>query len=412
MNMEFTGERVIPNHVDPDLWNEHFARYIFATQFCSDAAVLDAGCGTGYGSSLLAGKASSLVGIDLAADAVQYASTTYAQANIRWIQGSISQLPFADNSFRVITAFEVIEHIRDWRELLIEARRVLDDRGVLLVSTPNKSFYAQSRESSGPNPYHVHEFEYDDFRAAVGEIFPHIAIVLQNHAPCIILEAEDAKESVAKVEQPSDPNDANFFLAVCSLQPLPVPSFIYIPRAANVLKERAEHIHRLEGELATKNRWLAESQAKHTELVSLHETQTQELKASNLWAGNTAAELRATLERVAQLQDELAEQHRTAVDSAAAYEAELERTRIDLEERTRWALELDAQVKAHTGDATELARCVALLDQAEATVVERTNWALDLQRQLESAQALLAGVRASRWFQLGQKVHLGPELPS
>ena len=49
---EFTGERVIPGEVDPNLWNEHFSRYAFAALFCRGRkSVLDAGCGTGYGTA-------------------------------------------------------------------------------------------------------------------------------------------------------------------------------------------------------------------------------------------------------------------------------------------------------------------------------------------------------------------------
>jgi protein-L-isoaspartate O-methyltransferase len=51
---EFTGERVIPGEVDIDLLNEHMARYTFAARLARGKRVLDAGCGTGYGSAELA----------------------------------------------------------------------------------------------------------------------------------------------------------------------------------------------------------------------------------------------------------------------------------------------------------------------------------------------------------------------
>jgi len=47
------------------------------------------------------------------------------------------RLPFADDSFDVLTANMVIEHIADPAALLAEARRVLTDRGVLLAHTTN-----------------------------------------------------------------------------------------------------------------------------------------------------------------------------------------------------------------------------------------------------------------------------------
>ena len=57
--MEFTGERVIPGQVDPDLWAEHISRYALAATLQSAASkVLDIGCGAGYGTARLAPNAS------------------------------------------------------------------------------------------------------------------------------------------------------------------------------------------------------------------------------------------------------------------------------------------------------------------------------------------------------------------
>ena len=78
---EFTGERVIPGAVDEDLWNEHFARYAFAARLARRKRVLDAGCGSGYGSAELARSARMVVGADVAREAVDYARGHYPLAN-------------------------------------------------------------------------------------------------------------------------------------------------------------------------------------------------------------------------------------------------------------------------------------------------------------------------------------------
>ena len=74
---EFTGERVIPGQVDIDLMNEHVARYAFAARLARGKRVLDAGCGAGYGSAELAKVAASVLGVDVAADAVDFAREHY-----------------------------------------------------------------------------------------------------------------------------------------------------------------------------------------------------------------------------------------------------------------------------------------------------------------------------------------------
>jgi SAM-dependent methyltransferase len=409
MSIEFTGERVVPGRVDPDLWNEHLARYVFAKRFCPGARVLDAGTGAGYGCAALAEDARLAIGFDIAADAVTFASAEYPHSNTRWLQASLVSLPFADGSFDVVVAFEVIEHLVEWQAFLSEARRVLVDGGVLLVSTPNKTFYAESREQSGPNPYHEHEFEYDEFRDALLQVFPNVSIVLENHAECVLFEAPGMNAGQSHIERPSSPAEANFYLALCSTQPVTPSSFVYVPRAANVLKERAEHIRRLAEELGTKNDWLAKAQSEHADLVALHARQTEELKASNTWAKELDGKLNAAGSRIVALQNEVEEQQDLAMRMTQDCRRQLEEALRDLEARTQWARDLEAQAME---SSEQLAQCVALLDQAEATVVERTKWAQDLQRQLEAVQAVMAGVNASRWVKLGRLVGMGPELPS
>ena len=71
--IEFTGERVIPGQVDPDLWAEHISRYAFASRFAHGARVLDLGCGAGYGTAELARRARSAIGIDSAPEAIAHA---------------------------------------------------------------------------------------------------------------------------------------------------------------------------------------------------------------------------------------------------------------------------------------------------------------------------------------------------
>src|SRR4051812_23591407 len=135
---EFTGERVIPGQVDVDLLNEHMARYTFAARLARGKRVLDAGCGAGYGSAVLAHTASFVVGADVSADAVEFARANYRLPNLAFERSSCASLPHPDGAFDLVVAFEVIEHLETWREFLLEARRMLAPNGQFIVSTPNK----------------------------------------------------------------------------------------------------------------------------------------------------------------------------------------------------------------------------------------------------------------------------------
>ncbi len=55
----------------------------------------------------------------------------------------------------------------------------------------------------------------------------------------------------------AQPEESHFFVAVCAHRPqVGNPTFVYVPRAANVLRERERHIGLLEEELSRKDGWL------------------------------------------------------------------------------------------------------------------------------------------------------------
>jgi 2-polyprenyl-3-methyl-5-hydroxy-6-metoxy-1,4-benzoquinol methylase len=111
--ISFTGERLIPRKVDPDLFNKHFARYLYARASCLDKSVLDAGCGIGYGSSYLAHVTRSVVGVDIDPQTMRDACRRYRPANTRCVVGSRHRLPFLSKTFDVVTSFELIKYLPD-----------------------------------------------------------------------------------------------------------------------------------------------------------------------------------------------------------------------------------------------------------------------------------------------------------
>src|SRR5450631_1850957 len=172
---------MIPGQVYIDLLNEHMARYHFAVRLARGKRVLDAGCGAGYGSAELADVAESVTGVDIAAEAIEHARAHYAMPQLSFEQASCTALPFGDGVFDLVVAFEVIEHLEDWRAFLREARRVLSPAGQLIVSTPNRLYYTESRGTQGANPFHVHEFSFDEFTRELKQFFPYVSMFLENH---------------------------------------------------------------------------------------------------------------------------------------------------------------------------------------------------------------------------------------
>lgn len=164
----FTGERFLPD-CEREIWYEHFHRYTMALCFVADKNVLDAACGEGYGSHVLAQKAASVVGVDLSEPAIQHANKHYQQANLKYIQSNVLAMDLADDSFDVVVSFETLEHLTEHDELMREFKRVLKPDGVLLISTPDKREY--SDKTGFNNEYHFKELYQHEFKALLQNSF-------------------------------------------------------------------------------------------------------------------------------------------------------------------------------------------------------------------------------------------------
>lgn len=140
---------------------EHFARYRFASVHSPTGFVLDAACGTGYGTSFLTHKANFVVGIDRSHEAILFCRQHYRKPNLHFQVMDVEATAFKASSFNTVVSFETIEHLEDPEKFLWETRRVLKSHGVFVISTPVKDVYDQT--FLGVNPYHIHETDVDEF---------------------------------------------------------------------------------------------------------------------------------------------------------------------------------------------------------------------------------------------------------
>jgi SAM-dependent methyltransferase len=218
-------ERFVPGTADGSLMEaEHLVRYWWATGLAEGRRVLDAGCGVGYGSAMLAGAgAAEVVGIDVAAGAVEAASAA-APANATFAVADVHALPFEDARFDLVVCFEVIEHVERQDEVIAELARVLAPGGVLAVSSPNRDVYPSG------NPHHVHEYVPEELRAALAERFPHVELRRQHDwVASAVLDDEQAADAalasrpelaLAKVFSAA-PGSETYTIALAGREPLP-----------------------------------------------------------------------------------------------------------------------------------------------------------------------------------------------
>lgn len=129
---------------------DHVNRYKCAAAFVS-GIVLDAGCGCGYGSSILSRNGSKVIAMDKNEKAIAYAERHYSSPLIKFNLGDIT-------TFRVeprvdfIVAFEVVEHVKGPGMLLYNFAQASDN---LIMSVPNEENRPYSKKQF---PYHYRHF--------------------------------------------------------------------------------------------------------------------------------------------------------------------------------------------------------------------------------------------------------------
>ena len=104
--------------------------------------VLDLGCGKKPYREMLGGQATAWIGVDL--------PLTYSGPAAADVYGDGHWLPFKDGAFDVILSTDVLEHVREPKQVFAEASRVLRPGGLLIMTAPQTA--------------HLHEEPHDYFR--------------------------------------------------------------------------------------------------------------------------------------------------------------------------------------------------------------------------------------------------------
>ncbi|HVL32899.1 MAG TPA: class I SAM-dependent methyltransferase, partial [Actinomycetota bacterium] len=163
----------------------------------------------GYGSAVLAARASLCVGLDLDAPVLVRATDRYRAA--RFVAGSALGLPFPDASFDAVGALQVIEHVSaDVTDALVaEMARVVKSDGFAYVTTPNIA-QLPATASKEFNPHHLRDFTPAELEAVLARQFADVQMfgqVLDESKPHVqrLLEGAAAEwklvDAVARVER-------------------------------------------------------------------------------------------------------------------------------------------------------------------------------------------------------------------
>jgi SAM-dependent methyltransferase len=230
--LAWTGERFLPE-VEGDIALEHFHRYALARSLAHGKRVLDIACGEGYGASMLAQVATSVIGIDLDPTAVEHARARYKHPILNFRQGSCTRIELPDASIDLAVSFETLEHHAEHDAMLAELFRVLSPSGILVISTPDRLHYSDALAYS--NPYHVRELYAEEFYQLIRRHFRHAQFLGQRITYGSLMTPLDAgtdfltfSDNEGQIIAQSGVPAPLYLIALASTEPLPpVPSSLF-----------------------------------------------------------------------------------------------------------------------------------------------------------------------------------------
>jgi SAM-dependent methyltransferase len=245
-----------PERFDPERMGgtliaaEHLVRYWWARQGAEGADVLDAACGVGFGTELLAeAGARSVTGIDLSDEAVEVARRRCG-SRARVEKADVRELPLEDDSVDLAVCFETIEHVTEPERAIAELRRLLRPGGTLVISSPNRGV------STPGNPHHVRELTSGELRDALLGSFAHVELFAQQSwfASALVTEGDrdgdPARELdvAVRTDEALAPGAETYVVALAGDGPPPGltrgGAFLAEPRGPDLLHEEIRHVQR------------------------------------------------------------------------------------------------------------------------------------------------------------------------
>lgn len=249
---EFMRERYVPGTWSKIAEYEHLPRYALARTIAVGKTVVDFGCGTGYGTAMLASVASEVLGLDIDQGAISWASETHSDHRLHFVCRDDLGAGLPAGAFDLVTCFEMIEHVDHATQTATIANitRLLREDGILMISTPNP----EVTKLYGENPYHVREMTLPEFLDLLGEHFAHVRILEQRVRNSIAFAGDGAGRRLvhAPLQSACRIREAAAFVAICSRRPFAeVSPTVYFDEEADLTgdflaRERALNAARFE----------------------------------------------------------------------------------------------------------------------------------------------------------------------
>lgn len=135
----------------------------FSTKPGTELKILNAGVATG-GTTFMLNQLGEVTSLEYDRDCCQYLESV----GIEPVNASLTELPFADNSFDIVCSFDVIEHIADHEKALSEIKRVLTEDGQAFITVPAFMFLWSHHDDINHHERRYTKTELEDVFKSVG----------------------------------------------------------------------------------------------------------------------------------------------------------------------------------------------------------------------------------------------------
>lgn len=178
------------SHINAESGSLLLSRHVFAYQcarnFLPDGGrILEIGPGEGFGSGFF-GDDYDYYTLDLSLQTL-----SELEHDSPRVCGDGSRLPFKNDSFDAVIAFQVIEHVPDPETFLRELDRTRAPDGSVLLTTPNRKHRLLDDQEPW-NPHHLREYSAESLSSLVEAELPD-ATILGIDAPPQVREQEFAR---------------------------------------------------------------------------------------------------------------------------------------------------------------------------------------------------------------------------
>lgn len=170
------------------------ARYKFVSRLIRPTdRLVEIGCGSGHGARFLAEKAAWVTASDPEPEVLASAKARFTRENLEYVEVPTCAL----GPYDVAVCLEVIQNLSkpDGEKLLGEMKQLIKPDGALFISTPRKIL----NPSENRKKYHLHEYEYEEFRALLEKVYRRAFVLTQ----------------VDEIISTHIPSNAWYFIACC-----------------------------------------------------------------------------------------------------------------------------------------------------------------------------------------------------